>query len=373
MAIWPFREVLTSNVGTLSGILLKKFLTSTLETISRMIPLGLYPRILRRDVIDFFYHAVSDDALPHVRHLYPVVPVADFKAALLYLKENYSFVSYAQLHAHILESAPLPPKAVHLSFDDGYAECFSVVRPLLLKYEIPCTFFITTGLIDNQILFYRNKQSLCVERLTDPAFHLPPSTTPVPAFSGIRLLPSPATLSEFISWLKDLRLPDEALIDEVCRALGVDWQIFLAENQPYLTRSQIQQMGAEGFTFGAHTLTHRKLMDLPPEEIESEIADSCRIVGEISGQETVPFSFPHSAWGVDQGLLAAIRNQHPQIGLLFDTKGLRRDAVFIHNRIWAERPLTPERKLHSIPEVLANAYQEAWVDEVMNKIRRLRQ
>ncbi len=123
--------------------------------------------------------------MPHVRHIYPVVPAADFEAALLYLKENYSFVSYAQLHAHIFEGAPLPPRAVHLSFDDGYAECFAVVRPLLLKYEIPGTFFITTGLIDNKILFYRNKQSLCVERLTVGTLErLTASRVSSPRFSG---------------------------------------------------------------------------------------------------------------------------------------------------------------------------------------------
>ena len=347
---------------------MKKFLTSALKTIARAIPLQLYPKILRRDVVDFFYHAVSDEALPHVRQLYPVVPIADFEAALFYLKENFTPVSYAQLHAHIFEGARLPKKAVHLSFDDGYAECFSVVRPLLLKHKIPCTFFLTTGLIDNKVLFYRNKQSLCVERLLEPSFD----------FSSFTLKDShpdsviPYSFPEFISWFKDLRLTDEALIDEVCHALGIDKQSFLAENQPYLTTAQIQQMQAEGFTVGAHTRTHRKLMDLSPEEIESEIAESCQIVGEISSQEIVPFSFPHSAWGVDRNLLTKIREKHSQIGLLFDTKGVRRDVAFIHNRVWAERPLSPERHLHPIPEVLTNAYQEAWVDEVLGFGRKLR-
>jgi len=340
---------------------MKKMLTSGLESISRIIPSGLYPRLLHRDVIDFFYHAVSDEALPHIRHLYPVVPVDEFEKSLLFLKANFTFISYAQLHAHIIEGTPLPAKAVHLSFDDGYAECFSIVRPILLKHKISCTFFLTTGLIDNKILFYRNKQSLCVERFLDNTFD----------FSNFTLIDShpdaaiPDTLPEFISWFKDLRLSDEALIDEVCHALGIDVQSFLDENQPYLTTPKIQQMQAEGFTMGAHTRTHRKLMDLSAEEIETEIAESCRIVGEISNQAAVPFSFPHSAWGVDRNLLAYIRSNHPQIGLLFDTKGVRRDAAFIHNRVWAERPLSPERKLHSIPKVLVNAYREAWVDEVL--------
>jgi peptidoglycan/xylan/chitin deacetylase (PgdA/CDA1 family) len=344
---------------------MKKFLTSTLETLARLIPPGLYPRLLRRDLIDFFYHAVSDDSMPHVRHLYPVIPVAVFEASLRYLKQNYTFVDYAQLHAHVFEGAPLPPRAVHLSFDDGYVECFTVVRPLLQKFAIPCTFFLTTGLIDNKILFYRNKQSLCIERLNETGsqpFNLPAE---VPVFENS---------ATFISWLKGLRLPDEPLIDALCESLGVDWRAFLAERQPYLTISQIQQMQADGFTIAAHTVTHRKLMDLPPQEIESEIAESCRAVAAITGQELVPFSFPHSAFGLDRKLLKAIRSRNPQIGLLFDTKGLRSDATFIHNRIWAEKfppPLAGEgRAGGGLPKALHVAYQEAWVDEILRRGRK---
>jgi len=175
-----------------------------------------------------------------------------------------------------------------------------------------------------------------------------------------------------IQWLKELRLPDEDTINEVCRILGVDWETFLGENQPYLTISQIQQMHAEGFTIGAHTITHRKLKDLSDAEIEEEIVESCLVIQEITGQEIVPFSFPHSAFGIDRSLLSYIRAMHSFVGLLFDTKGVRKDENFIVNRVWAEQPLTPERKLHSLPEVLRNAYQEAWVDGVMELGRKLR-
>ncbi|HBX71212.1 MAG TPA: hypothetical protein DEH25_18010 [Chloroflexi bacterium] len=343
---------------------MKKTLTSALETFARLIPLSVYPRLVRRDLIDFFYHAVSDNPMPHVRQLYPVVPVADFEAALLYLKTNCTFVDYAQVQAYVFGGVPLPPKAVHLSFDDGYAECFSVVCPLLLKHQIPCTFFLTTSLIDNQILFYRNKQSLCVERVKDPSFKLPLSS--LNDFLPANHAPF-STLDEFIAWFKDLRLSDGPLIDEICRALGVDWQAFLSETQPYLTTAQIRQMHAEGFTLGSHTLTHRKLMDLPAAEIETEIADSCQIVAEITGQVGVPFSFPHSAWGLDRGLLADIRARHPEIGLLFDTKGLHGDVKFIHNRIWAER-----RGARALSEHLREAYQETWVEEILGLGRRLR-
>jgi peptidoglycan/xylan/chitin deacetylase (PgdA/CDA1 family) len=350
---------------------MKRRLISLLKTIASKVPLPVYSRLIQRDVVDFFWHAVSDHPMPHVSNLYPVVSLQDFESSILYLKENFTFINYQQLHAHILDGRQLPPKAIHISFDDGYVECFNNVRPLLLQHGIPCTFFLTTDLIDNQILFYRNKQSLGVERLKDPAFDFQSAqfhhlTSKTPSL--------PSNRTDFISWFKDLRLPDEELIDQICDVLEVDWRIFLSSKKPYLNKNQILQMHAEGFTIGSHTKTHRKLMDLSNDEIHDEILGSCQITREITNQEIVPFSFPHSAWGLDRALLAEIRAQNPIIGLLFDTKGLHQDVNFIHNRIWAERPLSQLSNLdaQATRRHLHLAFQETWVDELSEKGRNLR-
>lgn len=348
---------------------MKKFLRKVLERTARLVPLAVYPHLIRRDVIDFFYHAVSDQPMDHVRHLYPVVPTGVFEDSLGYIKERYQFISYREHHAHRLGSGRVPLRAAHLTFDDGYAECFSVVRPILLEHNIPCTFFLTTDLIDNQVLFYRNKVSLCIERVRqlddgerEAAFHR------IQREIGVTV----KRVDSFVGWIKELRLSDEPVIDRVCVILEVAWESFLRETQPYLTREQIRQMHAEGFTIGAHTRSHRKLGQLTAGEIEEEIVESCRVVQGITGQAIVPFSFPHSAWGIARDFLADLRKRYAFIGLLFDTKGLREDRPFIVNRVWAERPLPATSGIASIDAVLRVAYQEAWEEYALGGYRGLR-
>jgi hypothetical protein len=103
------------------------------------------------------------------------------------------------------------------------------------------------------------------------------------------------------------------------------------------------------------------------EEVEGEIVESCRQIRAITGQKVVPFAFPQSAGNLDRTLLAEILARHPFVGLLFDTKDLQPDAPFMVNRVWAERPLTPERRLHPLPEVMDHAYRQAWVQEMWQK------
>lgn len=321
----------------------------------RSLPLPLYPYFVRRDVIGLFYHSISNERLPHVQHLYPPEPVARFEAALVYIKKHFNLVDDAQVEAHRLQGAPLPKRALHLSFDDGFAECYSVARPLLLKHKIPCTFFVTTGWLDNEKMFYRNKASLCIEQMhsleRDAAKMV---LTSVNNAMNLNLSDAAA----FERWIKRLDAGDEGVIDMTAKMLGVDVKNYLKERQPYMTRQQVQALHADGFTIGAHTVRHAKLATLPAAEVESEIVDSARAVQQLTGQQRVSFSFPYSGTGTDRGLLASIRQSHPFLGLLYDTMDLQTDVPFIVNRIWAEK--SAYRKAGTatnVPALLHAAYR----------------
>lgn len=314
-----------------------------------------------REAVGIFYHSISERPLLHVEHLYPSVPLQRFENALVYLKKHYTPVSYQQLHQYVTGGEALPKRAIHLSFDDGYAECFTLVRPLLLKHSIPCTFFVTTDLIDNRHMFYRNKVSLCIEHVNNLTL-LEETVSFTFKELNQQLDLSIRTPQDFVAWIKPLVQADEDLIDQVCSILGVDIASYLEEHSPYLTRQQIHQMHADGFTIGSHTRSHPKLVQLSPIEMEAEIVASSQIVADITGAEIVPFSFPNSGTGVDRRLLADIRSRHPLLGLFFDTKGIRLDEDFILNRIWAERPAFAKvGKQSNLPALLHNAYAEqAW-------------
>ncbi len=346
---------------------MKKLIKQLLRLLIRIVPLPVYQMLVKRNPVGFFYHAVSDVPMPHVEHLYRPLPTVRFESALLYLHARYNFVSYPELHAHVYEGAPLPPKAVHLSFDDGFVECYRVVRPLLKKYAIPCTFFVATDWIDNQKLFYRNKVSLCIEAMT--------RLEPGALMATLTRLNTELELSledraAFERWILALVQADEPQIDQVCEILGVDTAAFLANHHPFLTQEQIREMAAEGFTIGSHTRSHPKLVQVSPEEMEAEIVESSRIIQTITGQEIVPFSFPNSATGLDRDLLADIRVRHDFLGLFFDTKDLHQDADFMFNRIWGERRgFVGKGAQTNIPALLRLAYQEEAYENLINLLR----
>ena len=347
---------------------MKQLRKKLIHFISRLIPRWLYPLMVKREFICIFYHAVSNDDLAHISHLYPVGKISEFEDALQYLERRYNFVSYHQLHDNHQNGTPLPSKAIHLSFDDGFVECYSIVRPILLERGIPCTFFLTIDWLENRMLYFRHTISLCVytvNRLDNDRkerfIHEVNSQLGMSFNSDLA----------FLNWLLEFRKNEEETLNMICELLGVNPQNYLDEIKPYLNTNQIRQMHSEGFTIGAHGVSHQKLGFISRDSMEQEIVSSCNKIKDITGQGVVPFSFPQSAGNIDRSQLAESLNYNPSIGLLFDTKDLRKDSFFMKNRIWAERPITTDRVLQPLPKIINHAYQDAWSEGVIEITKNL--
>jgi hypothetical protein len=199
-------------------------------------------------------------------------------------------------------------------------------------------------------MYYRNAVSLCIDKVL--VENGADSISKINREFGLAL----TAAEEFVRWIKSLSTED--LIEKVCACLGIDTRTYLADQQPYLTTIQVQALAADGFTLGAHTCRHQKLARLSRDEIEHEIVVSCQLVAAISGQASVPFSFPNSGEGVDRQFLNDLRRRNPVIGMVFDTKGLRPERDRILNRIWVESPKLNPGGVHSLPFILRQAYRE---------------
>jgi Predicted xylanase/chitin deacetylase len=87
------------------------------------------------------YHKVS---LTHEDSL--TIKPSAFEKHLAYLvKKGYHTISVKELIGFIERKAPLPPKPVMITFDDGYVNNFELAYPLLKRYGCKAVFFIPSA------------------------------------------------------------------------------------------------------------------------------------------------------------------------------------------------------------------------------------
>ena len=73
--------------------------------------------------------------------------------------------------------------------------------------------------------------------------------------------------------------------------------------QACMTWDQVRESAAKGIAFGSHSLTHPKLVDLTPPELEHEIRGSKEKIESELGQRIDSFSYPYAFPKQDDGFL----------------------------------------------------------------------
>lgn len=69
-----------------------------------------------------------------------------FARQIDYIKKHYNVVSTKEIVSYIKGEKMLPDNSLALTFDDGYEDTYAEVFPLLKKYNLPATIFLTTNL-----------------------------------------------------------------------------------------------------------------------------------------------------------------------------------------------------------------------------------
>jgi peptidoglycan/xylan/chitin deacetylase (PgdA/CDA1 family) len=264
-----------------------------------------------------FYHLVSDAPPPHVRHLYPVRTVRQFREDLSFLLQHFQPVGLEDLWRHVFEGKTFGRPVSHLSFDDGLRECHDVAMPILLEKGIPATFFLNSDFVDNAALMFRYKASL----LRD---------------SGAQLPDDPLKI----------RYTERHLLDDWAKAAGVDFSRFLLDYQPYMTVSQVKNLQKNGFTIGAHSLDHPQYDQLPkPEQLHQTVA-CFEALQEHFDLPRLAFAFPFTDDGVGISFFQNLAEKMGAPVLSFGGAGLKRDVAPAHlQRFAMERTRLPARQI----------------------------
>ncbi len=101
----------------------------------------------RAPLMILFYHRVADS---HPNGW--TISNSLFETEIRYLKRHFEMVSMAEIQ-HRLRTGRSPRPAVHITFDDGYAENCEFAIPFLIREQVPTTYFVTLKNVVEQLPF----------------------------------------------------------------------------------------------------------------------------------------------------------------------------------------------------------------------------
>lgn len=282
-----------------------------------------------------FYHAIADKPLPHIQKLYSLKTSNQFESELQTLLEFYEPIGLHELMKHVAEKKKIRKPSFFLSFDDGLSSCYEMIFPLLEKYNIKAAFFVNNAFVDNKELFYRHKVSLILNEIEDKEL-----TT----FNTIQI--------------NNYTIHDVAAIDQVAEELQIDFQSYLLEEKPYMTRVQIEKLIEAGHYVGGHSVNHPYFPDIQLEEQLEQSTQSLDFVQEEFDLDYRIFAFPFTDFGVKKEYFTQLEN----VDLLFSVAGLEIDEF-----AWNLKRFDMEKNKDAVQDYLIQSYLKLLIKRMLNR------
>lgn len=291
------------------------------------------------------YHYTRD--LKHSR--YPEIKGLDkelFKNQIEFMKNSFNVVTMEQVLENIQGEGMhgLPENALLLTFDDGYADNYTVAYPILEEYGLQGSFFIpgktfvTHQLLDvnkihyilasadiyklvddlkKQMDYYRGSEYQYAS--TDELFH---------EYAVENRFDIKETI--FVKRMLQTVLP-EKLRNTISSNLFEKY-VGVTEEQLayelYMTEEQVRTMKRHGMFIGIHGYDHYWLGNLPEDKMKQDILMALDTLDEFIDRKQWVMNYPYGSY--NQEVIRYIRQQGACIGLTTDVRvaELGKDSAF---------------------------------------------
>jgi peptidoglycan/xylan/chitin deacetylase (PgdA/CDA1 family) len=223
----------------------------------------------------------------------------EFERQIRMISEQFRPLAADELLAVRAGRDRLPPRAVLVTFDDGYADFLAHAWPVLRRYRVPVTLFVTTDGRDDPATRYwwdRLHASLVATNRAD----LPAS--PIGPISLVSAVERRAAGGRLRTHFK--QLPHEAAMDALEELLGDLGAAQPSGSPALMSWPDLRTLAAEGVAIAPHTRTHPVLTGVEPRRLVDEIEGSRGDLEASLGSVTPLFAYP--AGGHDRGVAEAV-------------------------------------------------------------------
>jgi len=186
-----------------------------------------------------------------------------------------------------MASERMPPRAVAITFDDGYSSFHDLALPVLMEYGLPATVFVTTG-------HMQAKGSMWNDMILEAVRRMPPTSLDLREI-GLGELPLRTaeqrrrTAQVLTDRCKYMALPErDAFTALLQRHAGVALQQDLM-----LDDDMLRTLVKHRIEIGGHTVSHPILAKIDDDAARAEIVDNKRVLEAIIGQPLRLFAYPN--------------------------------------------------------------------------------
>ncbi len=255
-----------------------------------------------------------------------------FEQVLKYVQRNFSTIPLEEL---LFDKPPTSTKPfAAITFDDGYSDFISHSIPLLKKYNLPASMFVTTECIDKNIptwtyvldYLFENTKRLSLKDFDTAG--LPEKFADAKWQSGQARIVYGKIIKQQLKWVP------AAIRKKTINTVINSFDDVQLPNGMMMNWEEVKQIHAAGYTVGSHSVSHPTLATIEDdEELDYELQYAAIQLKENTGISSSVFSYPCGSY--DSRVEEHTRKAGYKAGLAVDRQlyKAKEDSIFAVPRI----------------------------------------
>lgn len=256
------------------------------------------------ELLTVMYHYVRDVRETRFPDL-KAVSIDDFRAKVDHLASHYEMADLESALAFLSGAYQPERQLCLLTFDDGLADHYDQVTPILVERNVQGVFFLTTGCIEDGFVLPVHMNHFLMAHLglddyrrkfLQTLYQLQPDVDGTVDDGRARQTyrwdePDVATFKYLVNYHLVPEVRNQVLADLFSRVLGPE-EVFASDM--YLSWSQAEEMRVAGMALGGHTHTHPVLSACNGTKQQQEIESCSELLRRRLGCQTaLPFAYPY--------------------------------------------------------------------------------
>lgn len=253
----------------------------------------LFRYLNRNKILILAYHGItkSEFKIPP----WVLFPVNSFEIQMRFLRKKYCVLGLQEVINAIQKNISLPRNIAVVTFDDGYRNNLTLALPILIKYNIPASIFLTTGYIGTDKLLPLDRAYLILTNSQNkqPLFFKEIGLGPLFFDNDESIL---ASYLSTVEALKNLSTEvQEAYLEKLKTILKSDYERSDVENEfKLLSWEEVDYLAKNDLIeIGAHTQSHEILSNVSIRVAEKEILNSKTMIECHLSRKVISFAYPN--------------------------------------------------------------------------------
>jgi len=237
-----------------------------------------------------YHRVIGPEQAPHFDPRLVSATPEMFARHMKWLAKHYHVIDMPSALAAFVSGAPLPRRAVLITFDDAYPDFLEHAWPVLRTLQLPVTLFVPTAFPDQQApgfwwdRLYATTLASTEAEITDVQLGRLSLHTRQDRERSARIMQG---------HVKSLQHTEAMMwVDDVCRRLASQEIVTPAT----LGWDDLKILSEEGVTIGAHSRTHPLMTRISNQQVSDEISGAQQDIETMLGKALPIFCYPGGAY-----------------------------------------------------------------------------